>query len=139
MRRHDGGTAISMPHKMMASFDANHSKARPPQRGNDFTATGVGEGVAYSNRDTLHTNELRFRRQIAFDLQAQLNGLSNPFHEFVERPSLRVATGQLRNAGNIITILIPLDDNVELAFFEFSHINLMPENYPARKQRVLRC
>jgi hypothetical protein len=51
----------------------------------------------------------------ALDFEAQFDRLANAGSDVVQRFCLRVASGQLRNRGNIVAFLLALNDDVELA------------------------
>ena len=67
------------------------------------------------------------------DLEAQLDRLANALRELVVGTGLRVAAGQRRNTGNVITLFIALDDHVKLTSAVLSHELNMPEVCQTRK------
>ena len=84
--------------------------------------------MACSDGDALHTNELGSRLPLFLDLETQLDGLADPLDELVEGARLSVATGQLRDAGQIVTVSVELDDNTKLTLTDSSHETVMAEN-----------
>lgn len=87
-----------------------------------------------SDRDPLHSDELRRRLKIPHDLQAQLDRLSNPNDELIKRTRLSMATGQLRNARNIVPLRVTLYNDAELASACSSH-----ESSVLRKDRACKA
>jgi hypothetical protein len=88
--------------------------------------------VACLNRDSLNANEFT-RRTMSFDFQAQFDGFTDTLHEFVERTRLGVAARQLRDAGDVISSFISLDNDAEFVFVGFSHDHDMPEKISGSK------
>src|ERR1035438_587714 len=84
-------------------------------------ARAIVASVTCSDADALHSDELRRRPNISLDLQAQLDRFSNPNDELIKRARLSMATGQLRNAGDIVTLRVTFHDDAELAFTGCSH------------------
>ena len=77
--------------------------------------------MAFSDGDALHTNELGSRLPLFLDLETQLDGLADPLDELVEGARLSMATGQLRDAGQIVTVPIELDDHAKLTLTDSLH------------------
>jgi hypothetical protein len=48
--------------------------------------------------------------------KAQINRLSDPFHQGIEGPGLGVAAPKLGNGGDIVPVLIAFDNYVESDF-----------------------
>ena len=71
---------------------------------------------AYSNRDTLHTNELS-SGNIPLDLQTKLDGFSNACHQLIERARLGMTASQFWNARDVIPFLIAFNNDTKLALF----------------------
>src|SRR5262245_18115049 len=112
--------------KVFTRYSSNLFEAQSP------LARAAEATVAYSDRDALHTDKLT-RRNVSFHLQAQLNGLTNPLPELVERARLGVTSSQFWNGGHIVPLLITLDDHAKLPFAGFSHGVGMTETSLGRK------
>jgi hypothetical protein len=90
--------------------------------------------VACSDGDALHTNELRRRLPLFLDLETQLDGLADPLDQLVEGARLSMATGQLRDAGHIVTVPIDLDDHTKLTLTDSLQQKCVAENPLGRNQ-----
>jgi hypothetical protein len=51
----------------------------------------------------------------AFNFEAQFDRFANALGDFVQRSRLCVASGELRDRGNVVAFLITFNDDVELA------------------------
>ena len=74
------------------------------------------------NCNSLNADELKTLRRNSLDLETQLDRFTNAFHDFIQRPGLRMAPRQLRDGCDVKTLLVPLDHDVKLAL----HIGLPP-------------
>ena len=83
--------------------------------------------MACSDGDALHTNELGSRLPLLLDLETQLDGLADPLDQLVEGARLSVATGQLRDAGHIVTVSVELDDDTKLTLTDSLHWECVAE------------
>ena len=63
----------------------------------------------------LNADEFHVCRLLAFYFQAKFDCFTNSHHEFVERGTVRVASWQFGNRGQLYTFLVPLDHNIKLA------------------------
>ena len=71
------------------------------------------ERSSCSNGDALNADKIEPLRHMMLG-NAQLDGLANPRHQFVERLRLSMATRQSRHRGYEISFGILLDHNIEL-------------------------
>jgi hypothetical protein len=65
--------------------------------------------------DLLYTDKLKESGVAMLILKAQLNNLVRALHQGVESLGLGMASPQGRHGPNIVALLVPLDDNSELA------------------------
>ena len=118
---------------MVAALYAQDGETHPPQRRDDFAPRVTEASAAYSDGDTLHSDELRGDSNISVNFQTQFNGLANSLDQLIKRARLSVAPRQLWNARHIVALLVALDDNAEFTFAGFSHEDGMPEIGYVRK------
>lgn len=75
----------------------------------------------------------------AFCFQAKLDGFANAPGYFIEGTGLRVAARELRNGGDVIAVLFPLDHYVNLARRRFAHTDwvLLPWGRDQRPRKFV--
>jgi len=68
---------------------------------------------SYFDPDTLNLDEFLRWHFLIFNFQAQLDGLSYPFHESIQRLGLRVAPAQFWNTGYIVPFSVSFNNDIE--------------------------
>ena len=71
-------------------------------------------GSSCRDGDPLDADKFQFLLRKSFYFEAKYNGFPDALGEFVQRPSLRVTTRELGDRGNVITLFVALDDDIEL-------------------------
>lgn len=74
--------------------------------------------LSYRDTHLLNPNEVERLNIVAFNFEAQFNGLSYADHKLIERTGLGMAAPQGRNGCYVLAFLVPLNDYTEL----LSHI-----------------
>ena len=133
MNWHNRPATVGVLHEMVAAANTRYGKTRTPQRCHHLASAQSRQARHKSDGDTLHANKLGGGWRITFNFQTQLDGLSHSFNQLVKGTRLRMATAQFWNAGHVITVLVPFDDDAELALLRFLHGVDIPENGRARK------
>jgi hypothetical protein len=67
------------------------------------------------NGDALDTDEFETVRRHTLNFKAQLDGFTNARGNLVQRTALGVASGELRDGGNVKALFITFNDDIELA------------------------
>ena len=120
MYRHRRCAAILMTHEVMRAIDSDYGESRALKSPHHFAPAQTGKTCHRLDRHALHADEFSLCAFVALDLDTKLDGFANAFHQFVERTRLRVTAWQLRNAGDVVTFPITLDDDTVFAFC-FTH------------------
>lgn len=98
---------------MVTAADASHLKAgAAPQQSACPEVAGVGSCL---HQQSLNTDEMGRLRHIALDFQAEIDCLSDAFHQSVERFGLRMTSAEFRNRRDVIARLVSLDDDAEFS------------------------
>ena len=121
MNWHHGSPSVWVLQEMMPATNPQNHKSGPAQGGDDFASAHRGKRGIKSDGDALDADEFRGGWLVFLDFQAKRDGFLDAFQQFVQRTRLRVAAGQRRHAGDIIAVLVPLDDDAELVLLGFAH------------------
>lgn len=89
-----------------------------------------GATRSYLDRDSLNPDELWTSGLRPFDFQAEFNRLLDSNQQFVERAGLSMATVQLGDAGDVVTLRVSFNHDVESTF----HGSAAAETFPTGGQ-----
>src|SRR5258708_5036169 len=97
----------------VAATSSNNVKADSLKGAYGFLASQSWKTGSY--RNLLNAHKLKRSRFLTAILQTQFNHLAYALHEGVKIPSLGMTSPQSRHSGDIVALLVPLDQHRELA------------------------
>ncbi len=97
----------------VAASGSNNFKADSLKGAYGFLASQSWKTGSY--RNLLNAHKLKRSRFLTAILQTQFNHLAYALHEGVKIPSLGMTSPQSRHSGDVVALLVPLDQHRELA------------------------
>ncbi len=103
-----------MTKEMVASAGAFYSDQHVPTHVRALCLWVAGD-CSRCHSDALDSDKLQICGFLPLNFKAKFNGFANFQHQFIERRSICVASGEARDRCHVHTVFISFDHNIKLA------------------------